>query len=134
MVPLINSKQIYRRKAADMCNTMLEKCSRRVQREVRDDVKSMPLTIKHVDQPLSENVEGESNNIIESLRLWCETLDKNTGKHKQQSSYVDVTGQLSPPIALNVYSFLSEIEGHPTYTGFEFNYYSLSNYKIIMYL
>ena len=92
----------------------------------------MPLTVKYVDQPLSENVEGESNNIIESLRLWCETLDKNTGKQKQQSSYVDVTDQLSPPIIFNVYSFLSEIEGHPTYRGFEFNYYSFGNYNVLI--
>ena len=68
MVPLINSKQIYRRKTADMCNTMFEKCSRRVQREVSDNVNSMPLTIKYVDQPLSENVEDENNNIIEALK------------------------------------------------------------------
>ena len=34
-------------------------------------LKSMPLTIKFVDQPLSENVEDENNNIIEALKLWC---------------------------------------------------------------
>ena len=51
-----------------MCNTMFEKCSRRVQREVRDNVNSMPLTIKYVDQPLAENVEDENNNIIETLK------------------------------------------------------------------
>ena len=71
MVLLINSEQIYRRKTADMCNMMFEKCSRRVQREVKDDVNSMPLTIKYVDQPLSENVEDENNNSIEALKLWC---------------------------------------------------------------
>jgi hypothetical protein len=112
MVPLINSEQICRRKTADMCNTIFEKCSRRVQRElninidmfwnrvsrfkstllsaamkeVKDDANSMSLTVKYVDQPLSKNVEDESNNIIEALKLWCEALDKNTGEQKQQSS------------------------------------------------
>ena len=56
----------------------------------------------------------------------------NTGEQKQQSSYFDITGQLSPPITLNVYSFLSEIEDHPTYTGFEFNYYSFCNYNVLI--
>ena len=158
MVPLINSEQICRITTADMCNTIFEKCSRRVQRElyinidvfwnrvsrfkstllsavtkeVKDDANSMPLTVKYVDQPLSKNVEDESNNIIEALKLWCETLDKITGEQKQQSSYVDATGQLSYPITLNVYLFLSEIEGHPTYTGFELNYYSFGNYNVLI--
>ena len=121
MVPLINSEQICRRKTADMCNTIFEKCSRRVQRElninidtfrnrvnrfkstllsavakeVKDAANSMPLTVKYVIQSLSENVEDENNNIIEALKLWCETLHKNTGEQKQLSSYVDVTGQLN---------------------------------------
>ena len=158
MVPLINSKRICRRKPADMCNTIFEKCSRRVQRElkinidvfrnrvnrfkstllsafakeVKDAANSMPLTVKYVIQSLSENVEDENNNIIEALKLWCDSLHKNTGEQKQLASYIDVTGQLSPPITLNVYSFLSEIEGHPTYTGFKFNYYSFGNCNVLI--
>jgi hypothetical protein len=87
MVPLINSEQICRRKTANMCNTIFEKCSRRVQRElninidvfrnrvnrfkstllsavakeVKDAANSMPLTVKYVNQSLSENVEDENN-------------------------------------------------------------------------
>ena len=38
MVPLINSEQICRRKTADMCNTIFEKCSRRVQRELKINI------------------------------------------------------------------------------------------------
>jgi hypothetical protein len=86
MGPQINSEQIFRRKTADMCNTILEKRSRRVQRElninidvfrnrvsrfkstllsavakeVKDNAKSMHLTVKYVDQPLSANVGDES--------------------------------------------------------------------------
>jgi len=83
---------------ADIYNSIFEKCSRTVQREldievfwnrvsrfkrklrsavaeeIRNDANSMPLTIKYVDQPLSENVEDESNNIIEALKLWIKIL------------------------------------------------------------